>query len=378
MYFEHLPHGIDLVSAKPPSDAILFLSPLLLAMVRPRMVVWFRSDLRLHDNPLLAQCLAHKGDKEVLPCYIFDTRVFGPSTKFGNAKTGAHRAKFITESVSDLRHRLRAIGSDLLVGIGKPEDILPVLLQPDGSGKGTPSTLVLSQQHVTSEELRVDQAVRRALPAGSALLKTIPSGSLYARDQLPYREDLSDMPDGFTPFRNKVEAKCSIPSPLPAPPKGSLPLPSAATLPAPSSTLGFDLLPSEEALGLSAGALTAKADPRGALPFKGGETAALARLQHYLWDADCLKDYFETRNGMLGPDYSSKFAAWLAQGCLSPRLVAAECARYEAERVKNKSTYWLVFELTWCACRLLCLLRRRPASPSPPSASRAGLPNPYR
>ena len=29
------------------------------------------------------------------------------------------------------------------------------------------------------------------------------------------------------------------------------------------------------------------------------------------------------------------------------RLVAAEAARYEKERVKNKSTYWLVFELMW-------------------------------
>ena len=24
-----------------------------------------------------------------------------------------------------------------------------------------------------------------------------------------------------------------------------------------------------------------------------------------------------------------------------------ECAKYESERVKNKSTYWMVFELIW-------------------------------
>lgn len=34
-------------------------------------------------------------------------------------------------------------------------------------------------------------------------------------------------------------------------------------------------------------------------------------------------------------------------GCLSPRFVYAECKRYEEQRVKNKSTYWLVFELLW-------------------------------
>ena len=51
---------------------------------------------------------------------------------------------------------------------------------------------------------------------------------------------------------------------------------------------------------------------------------ALKRLQHYLWDTDALSTYFETRNGLLGADYSSKFAPWLAHGCLSPRQVAAE------------------------------------------------------
>ena len=83
------------------------------------------------------------------------------------------------------------------------------------------------------------------------------------------------------------------------------------------------------------------------LPFRGGETAALARVKHYLWDKDCLRVYFETRNGMIGADYSSKFSAWLAHGCLSPRYVHAEVKRYEKEREANKSTYWLIFELIW-------------------------------
>ena len=88
-------------------------------------------------------------------------------------------------------------------------------------------------------------------------------------------------------------------------------------------------------------------DPRGVLPFRGGESVALQRMRHYIWDADCLGSYFETRNGMLGADYSSKFAPWLAHGCLSPRQVAHECAQYEKKRVQNKSTYWMVFELIW-------------------------------
>lgn len=45
---------------------------------------------------------------------------------------------------------------------------------------------------------------------------------------------------------------------------------------------------------------------------------------------------------MLGPDYSTKFSPWLAHGCLSPRTVHAELARYEKEHTANKSTYWSV------------------------------------
>ena len=82
---------------------------------------------------------------------------------------------------------------------------------------------------------------------------------------------------------------------------------------------------------------------------------------------DLLKVYKETRNGMLGPDYSTKFSPWLAFGCISPRFIYEEVKpfsnvtkhvavftyvvvekcfqvqKYEKERVANNSTYWYVF-----------------------------------
>merc|ERR1712176_791383 len=88
-------------------------------------------------------------------------------------------------------------------------------------------------------------------------------------------------------------------------------------------------------------------DPRGVMEFKGGETAALARVKDYIWDKDLLRKYFDTRNGMIGADYSTKFSPWLAHGNLSPRYVAMECKKYEEARVANKSTYWVVFEMLW-------------------------------
>ena len=62
------------------------------------------------------------------------------------------------------------------------------------------------------------------------------------------------------------------------------------------------------------------ADPRGVMPFKGGEGPALARLKHYLWDADCLGTYFETR-GCSDARTTSQPSAWRA-AVLAPDLVS--------------------------------------------------------
>ena len=70
-------------------------------------------------------------------------------------------------------------------------------------------------------------------------------------------------------------------------------------------------------------------DPRRCLDIQGGEKAALQRLQHYFYDSQCLTEYKKTRNGMIGPDYSSKFSPWLANGCLSVRQVYEELKKYE-------------------------------------------------
>merc|ERR1712154_95898 len=51
--------------------------------------------------------------------------------------------------------------------------------------------------------------------------------------------------------------------------------------------------------------------PRGVMTFEGRETAALSRVKDYIWTRDLLKNYFDTRNGTLGADYSTKFSPWL-------------------------------------------------------------------
>ena len=319
-------------------------------------VQWFRgADLRLHDNPALCKTieLAKKQQAEVIFLYCFDPRVFAARSKFGSLKCGPKRAKFILESVADLRQSLEERGSGLIVAHGKPEDIISRLLKDDDD-KSSSLTIphVVCQDEVCSEELAIEKAVRNAITMHhpKATLTKVWGSTMYNKDDLPFNDGPFGIPDTFTPFRTKVEAKCKIDRPLPVPNKGDLKMAAQMI----SSSLmenkcSLQYMPTLIDLGYTSEeeAFANQMDERGVLDFRGGERAALARVKDYIWDKDLLQVYFDTRNGMIGGDYSTKFAPWLAMGCLSPRFVAAECKRYEEERVANKSTYWVVFELLW-------------------------------
>jgi deoxyribodipyrimidine photolyase len=54
----------------------------------------------------------------------------------------------------------------------------------------------------------------------------------------------------------------------------------------------------------------------------------MQRVQQWIFDDDMLKSYKETRNGLVGAAYSSKFSPWLAFGCVSPRWILQEIKRY--------------------------------------------------
>ena len=84
-----------------------------------RCIVWFRLDLRLHDNEALTDAL--KSCDEVIPVYVFDERLFEGKTRYGFRKTDRHRARFVIESVEDLRTNLKSKGVDLIVRRGLPE-----------------------------------------------------------------------------------------------------------------------------------------------------------------------------------------------------------------------------------------------------------------
>ncbi|RZR94986.1 hypothetical protein BHM03_00023761 [Ensete ventricosum] len=281
-------------------------------------IMWFRNDLRLMDNEALVRAWA--ASQSVLPVYCVDPRNFGATHYFGFPKTGALRAQFLIECLEDLQKNLMKRGLNLLVRFGKPEDILPSI------ARAFSAHTVYAQKETCSEELLVEKLVLKVLVWGS---------TMYHIDDIPF--STKNLPDVYTQFRKAVESKCSI--------RGCFKLPVSLGPPPNTETLIIAIE--------SPCVFYSKMQHEQGIHFLGGENAALGRIFEYFWKKACnllidmLRVYKETRNGMLGPDYSTKFSPWLASGSLSPRYIYEEVCRYEKKRVANDSTYWVLFELIW-------------------------------
>ncbi|XP_026431704.1 cryptochrome DASH, chloroplastic/mitochondrial-like isoform X2 [Papaver somniferum] len=304
-------------------------------------IVWFRNDLRVLDNEALYR--AWMSSQSVLPVYFIDPRNFGTTHYFGFPKTGASRAQFLIECLADLRKNLMKRGLNLVIRHGKPEDILPSIAKAVGAHT------IYAHKESCSEELLVERLVKKGLQRLSlksegstptsrnptnVKLELIWGSTMYHIDDLPF--NMSSLPDIYTQFRKSIESKCAI--------RGCFKLP-ASIGPLPSNDLGkiggWGDVPSLDQLRV------VHVEAKKGMYFVGGESAALGRVYEYFWKKDLLKVYKHTRNGMLGPDYSTKFSPWLAFGNVSPRFLYEEVKRYEKDRLANDSTYWVLFELIW-------------------------------
>jgi len=283
-------------------------------------IVWFKTDLRIEDNETLVKAIAIS--ENIIPVYCFDESHF-ETTSYGFKKTGSFRAQFLLESLQDLDARLKTLGSGLIILKGKPEIEIPKIVNQFKAQK------VFAKREVAFEERQTEKKVQDELFKVRCELEKISTSTLYHAEDLPF--SIKDIPDVFSNFRKKTEKDSQIRAPFEAPAKINSPkIPPLE-------------LPTLEALGLTKTTI----DSRAVLQFKGGETEAIQRLHHYFYDTQCLSSYKETRNGMVGADYSSKFSAWLAMGCISARFIYAEIKKYEKQFGANDSTYWLVFELLW-------------------------------
>jgi deoxyribodipyrimidine photo-lyase len=285
-----------------------------------RAIVWFKTDLRLHDNETLVRAIEQS--KEIIPVYCIDESHF-KTTEFGFKKTGSFRAQFLLESLIDLDNNLRAVGSGLVVVKGKPEEEIIKVVKQYNAQK------VFAKKEVSYEEIQTQELVEKELWKCHCLFETYSTSTLYHAQDLPFA--IKDIPDVFTNFRKRIEKESSI--------RKVFATPTAINSPEISNIK----LPLLSELGLK----NKTVDERVAFYLKGGESEGYKRLVSYLFETKSIATYKETRNGMIGENYSSKFSAWLSLGCISARKIYEEIKIYELQFDANDSTYWLVFELLW-------------------------------
>ncbi|KAK9057246.1 hypothetical protein SSX86_022081 [Deinandra increscens subsp. villosa] len=307
------------------------------AGARRAAVVWFRNDLRVHDNESLSS--ANNESMSVLPVYCFDPRDYGKSSS-GFDKTGPYRASFLIESVSNLRKNLQARGSDLIIRVGKPETVLAELVKQIGA------EAVYAHREVSHDEVRGEAKIETALKDEGVEVKYYWGSTLYHIDDLPFK--LEEMPTNYGGFRERVKG-LTVRKTIQA-------LDQLRGLPA-----GGDVepgeIPSLGDLGLNPTATMNQAKVSGNASLVGGESEALERLQKFASEckAQPAKDG-SNDSSIYGANFSCKISPWLAMGCLSPRSMFDELKKSASRTISAASNQkdggdsgmnWLMYELLW-------------------------------
>lgn len=100
-------------------------------------------------------------------------------------------------------------------------------------------------------------------------------------------------------------------------------------------------------------------------PFAGGEVVAIDRLDHLI-TMGAMSNYKDTRNGLLGVDFSTKLSAYLSFGCLTSRQIHEALVKFEDGqddkykeadgygKGENEGTKAVRFELLWRDYMRLC------------------------
>jgi len=332
------------------------------------IIYLMRNDLRLHDNECfqhiskLAEGVKSHNSKEnvhplrLVPLYCFQPEHYLTGTyNFGFSRIGQPRARFLLETVKDLKQQLQNRGSDLIIRscfsdktTSSPVHAVQSIIEKLGlenqlpNGDNRQSCTLIFHQEATQEEMDEEHSLIKLCRKYGIQVKSFWGATLYHKDDLPFNKirrnesQIPDVPDVYTEFRKSVENRTKVRTSFGTP----------ANLPPLPENVVSDEMPCDiNVFGSLAANLELSA--KSAFPFKGGETAALQRLNEYLWGSNAIITYKETRNGLVGTQYSTKFSPWLANGSLSPRYIYAQIKKFESTKVANQSTYWVIFELIW-------------------------------
>jgi deoxyribodipyrimidine photo-lyase len=253
--------------------------------VQPSLV-WFRHDLRLHDNPALLAAVQRGGP--VVPVYIW-----APDEE-GHWPPGSASRWWLHQSLTSLCQQLRALGSDLIVRRG--DSLVELMLLGEDCGAKTLYWNRLYEPAAVQRDAEIKSALRLAgwnVQSFNGQLLFEPA-SLRTRGGQPFQV--------FTPFWKACLAQAELAEPEAAPTRLSAPnaWPDSIAL----ESLG--LLPK----------IDWPSGIRGA--WQPGSTGAEARLQTFLDTA--LEEYPTDRDR---PDRAgvSALSPHLHFGEISPRRV---------------------------------------------------------
>jgi deoxyribodipyrimidine photo-lyase len=143
------------------------------------LIYLFRNDLRVADHPVLDYLASvDHGFTHLLPVYVFPAlqmdlsgfiqdeeqkqRFQVKTSRVGHfPRCGPYRAKFIAESVWDLKSSLKSLDSDLLLRVGEHAEVVEDLVDAFQSRKIDVGAVWMTG-HVGSEEQDQEQAVSAA------------------------------------------------------------------------------------------------------------------------------------------------------------------------------------------------------------------------
>jgi deoxyribodipyrimidine photo-lyase len=271
------------------------------------VILWFRRDLRLADNPALAHAV--KTGRPILPVYILDQAF----------EIGAASLWWLDKSLRALDASLQAIGSRLILRRGDGEAELRRLIDESGAGA------VFMNRRFEPEAFTRDADIAQALEAEGVSCKGW-NGTLLARpgsvlngSGLPYKV--------FTPFHRALLATAVAPPPGAGPDR----------LTTPSGPVSDDI----DSWGLH----PHRPDWSVGFDWTPGEAGAEAALATFL--ARGLKSYSVGRDIPAEPA-TSRLSAHLHFGEISPwRAVAASRDAVAAGRIPAAEAEKFVAEIGW-------------------------------
>ena len=280
-------------------------------------IVWFRNNLRIEDNSALYYAV-NQSDR-VIGYVNIDPNNF-KYTQYGFKKTEKYRAKFLLESITDLKQNLNNLNISLIIDYKEiKESFKPLILKYEVDS-------IYMQREWTRDELIEEESI----PENVNTIKYFDQ-FLYSPEDV--KNIYENIPRGFSNFRKKCEKYLKVSSPI------SIPKPMNE-----DNLLDVDYdIPNLNDLGFE----EFEVNENSVFKFKGGENAGKSRVEDYFFRTKNVSNYKHTRNGLLGENYSSKFSSWLANGSLSAKYIYNKLMEYENDVEKNESTYWLFFELLW-------------------------------